>query len=359
MNQEITRVKISDIAKKAKVSAGTVDRVIHNRGEVSQATRERVLKIIKEVNYQPDIVASSLASKKSLRFSAILPQGDSDNPFWKIPVEGLQMALDEIKHFGITLEKHHFVYHDRKNFIKIFKKVLESEPDGIIVTPFFRKETRSFVEQSNQKKIPVVFLNTFIEDTNSFAFVGQDSKQSGRVAAQLLDYGLEPTKEILILNIINEKSGNAHILSREEGFRDYFHLENPGRPLRSIQVKARHVDELGKELSTCFLSSRHNPCAHGVFVTNSKVFLVADFFEKNNIRNVQLIGYDLLPSNIDHLKNGNIRFLIGQKPMDQGYKSLMTLFNALFMKKKIQQDQYLPIDIITKENLDFYLNHKK
>ncbi|MFW5758405.1 MAG: substrate-binding domain-containing protein, partial [Bacteroidota bacterium] len=109
----------------------------------------------------------------------------------------------------------------------------------------------------------------------------------------------------------------------------------------------------------CFLSANKSPCAHGVFVTNSKVFLVADFFEKNNIRNVQLIGYDLLDSNIDHLKKGNIRFLIGQKPVDQGYKSLMTLFNALFMKKKIQQDQYLPIDIITKENLDFYLHHKK
>jgi len=354
MNQEISRVKISDIAKRANVSAGTVDRVIHNRGEVSRATREKVLKIIEEVNYQPDIVASSLASKKSLRFAVILPRGDSDNPFWKIPVEGLQVALDEIKHFGITLEKHHFIYHDRENFSKIFNNVLEGEPDGMIVTPFFRKETRKFIEQANQKDIPVVFLNTFIEDTNSFAFVGQDSKQSGRVAAQLLDYGLEPTKEILILNIINEKSGNAHILSREEGFRDYFHLENPQRPLRSIQVKARHVDELGKELSSCFLTNSRKPCAHGVFVTNSKVFLVADFFDKYNIHDVQLVGYDLLPSNIDHLKKGNIRFLIGQKPMDQGYKSLMTLFNALFMKKKINKDQFLPIDIITKENIDFY-----
>lgn len=354
MNKEISRVKISDIAKRANVSAGTVDRVIHNRGEVSQKTREKVLQIIEELDYQPDIVASSLASKKSLRFAVLLPKGDSDNPFWKIPDEGLQVALDEIKHFGITLEKHHFVYHDRNNFSILFKEILESEPDGMIVTPFFRKETRTYIEQACQKRIPVVFLNTFIDGANSFAFVGQDSKQSGRVAAQLLDYGLDASKEILILNIINEKSGNAHILSREEGFRHYFHQENPSRTLRSIQVKARHVDELGKELSSCFLSVHDDPCAHGVFVTNSKVFLVADFFEKNSIRNVHLIGYDLLPSNIDHLKKGNIRFLIGQKPMDQGYKSLMILFNALFMKKKITKDQFLPIDIITKENIDFY-----
>ena len=57
-------IRILDIAKKAGVSIGTVDRVLHQRGEVSEETREKILKIIREFDYRPNILASTLASKK-------------------------------------------------------------------------------------------------------------------------------------------------------------------------------------------------------------------------------------------------------------------------------------------------------
>ena len=43
-------VRIKDIALKAGVSIGTVDRVLHNRGEVKAATKEKVLAIAKKLN---------------------------------------------------------------------------------------------------------------------------------------------------------------------------------------------------------------------------------------------------------------------------------------------------------------------
>ena len=46
-------VTINDVAKAAGVSKGTVDRVIHNRGEVSPKSREAVLKVIEELGYKP------------------------------------------------------------------------------------------------------------------------------------------------------------------------------------------------------------------------------------------------------------------------------------------------------------------
>ena len=58
---EMAKVRIKDIAEIANVSIGTVDRVIHKRGEVSLATRERIQKLLTEYNYTPDIIASSLA----------------------------------------------------------------------------------------------------------------------------------------------------------------------------------------------------------------------------------------------------------------------------------------------------------
>ena len=57
-------IRIVDIAKMAGVSVGTVDRVIHNRGRVSAANYTRVMTVLKEVDYRPNMVARSLASKK-------------------------------------------------------------------------------------------------------------------------------------------------------------------------------------------------------------------------------------------------------------------------------------------------------
>lgn len=66
------KIRIKDIARLANVSTGTVDRVLHNRGEVSAKSREKVEKVLKEINYQPNIYASALASKKKIHICYII-----------------------------------------------------------------------------------------------------------------------------------------------------------------------------------------------------------------------------------------------------------------------------------------------
>ena len=61
----ITRkTRIKDIARLAGVSIGTVDRVLHERGEVAVRTREKVKLILKETNYSPNVMAQVLKSRK-------------------------------------------------------------------------------------------------------------------------------------------------------------------------------------------------------------------------------------------------------------------------------------------------------
>ena len=62
------RIRIKDIAKMADVSVGTVDRVIHGRSGVSEASRKRVEEILKQLDYQPNMYASALASNKKYTF---------------------------------------------------------------------------------------------------------------------------------------------------------------------------------------------------------------------------------------------------------------------------------------------------
>ena len=65
---------IKEIAEKAGVSIGTVDRVLHNRGMVNAQTKERVETVMKELNYRPNQVAQGLAvMKKKLKIGFFIP----------------------------------------------------------------------------------------------------------------------------------------------------------------------------------------------------------------------------------------------------------------------------------------------
>lgn len=359
MKDSLSRVKISDIAQRAGVSTGTVDRVLHNRGEVSKKTRDKVLSILEELNYQPDILASTLAMKRNYKFAVLFPEAGTENLFWKAPLAGLNTALSEIEPFGVTLNKYFFKYNDQSSFNKQLEKVISGAFDGVILTPVFYDSTLSAIEKLSETHTPVVFINSNIENLSNLTFVGQDARQSGLVAGRLMDYSLNVEGCITIINFINEKGGNSHILNREEGFRNYFETESFAKPrhLNTINIYTQDQDEVNRILLETIGTDDPICKTMGVFVTNSRVFRVANFKKEYGLNNLILIGYDLLESNIDHLKKNNIDFLISQNPWEQGYKSLMALFNSRIMKKEIMKNQFLPIDIITKENIDYYLNN--
>ena len=68
-----------------------------------------------------------------------------------------------------------------------------------------------------------------------------------------------------------------------------------------------------------------------------------------------MIGYDLIVKNIHYLKEGIIDFLISQKPEQQGYQAVYTLYQSILLKKKLNKKIMMPIDIITKENINYYV----
>ena len=69
-----------------------------------------------------------------------------------------------------------------------------------------------------------------------------------------------------------------------------------------------------------------------------------------------LMGYDLLQRNVACLKQGSIFFLIAQQPVLQGFNGIKTLCEHLILKKDVLGEYFMPIDLLTKENIDFYYN---
>src|SRR5579872_2375674 len=66
-------VRIKDIAEKAGVSTGTVDRVLHKRGKVAPDVERRVLRVLNDMNYEPNLIARALGSNKTYKIAALIP----------------------------------------------------------------------------------------------------------------------------------------------------------------------------------------------------------------------------------------------------------------------------------------------
>jgi len=103
MSQKKARIK--DIATMAGVSIGTVDRVIHNRGEVAEETKLKVQKILEETNYSPNVMAQVLKSKRRFHLVSLLPTPSEDNSFWKKHMLGVNRAIYELDLFLLLIAR--------------------------------------------------------------------------------------------------------------------------------------------------------------------------------------------------------------------------------------------------------------
>ncbi|MCE6992401.1 substrate-binding domain-containing protein [Dyadobacter sp. CY323] len=351
MKKRIVRIK--DIAEKAQTSKGTVDRVLHNRGRVADDVRERILGIIKELNYEPNFIAQSLKSQRTFNLAALIPDPALDS-YWAAPKTGLEKAEKELRQYGVYITPFIFNSHDDKSFIEKAKEVTEEKPDGLLIAPIFYKEALPFFKEWAEMGIPYVLFNTQIEHVNPLCYIGQDSYRSGSLAAKILHFGLQTPGSILIAHVNEDISNSAHLITKEEGFRDYFNTgTGTGFSIISQEIHFPDHEPIDEEFDKIAAA---NPDLKAVYVTNSKAFQVAEYLEKRKLTNIKLVGYDLIEPNLHYLNNEIISFLINQNPLGQGYWGIHQLANHLVFKKEIPPIKFLPLDIITRENLDYYLN---
>lgn len=349
-NGQLTGVK--EIARRAGVSIGTVDRVMHNRSGVSAKTKEKVLALIRELDYQPNLLARRLASRKVIHFATLIPSVSSDTSFWSLPLEGIAQAEEEIKQYNIRIDKYFFDQNDPNSFVIQSRKILRKKPDGVLLAPELAKDTIVFTNDCTRLGIPFVFMDSDVDGPDSLSYIGPHLYDSGYLAANLVNYILRDKEDILLLNISKKIYKRHYLLRKEEGFRNYFTDHGISKKIEKIDIKNTNIKSVGKQ-ATDALSRNKN--IRLIFVTNSRVYAVADSLKRLK-RKLIVVGYDFTPENIDRLKAGTIDFLICQKPGEQAYLGIMSLYKNVMLNQPVEKIQYMPIDIVTKENYRFYRN---
>lgn len=348
------RIRIKDIAQQTGVSIGTVDRVLHNRGHVSAEVRERVVNVMREMGYEPNIVARSLANnRKTLRIIAILPDFRQDL-YWSQPKEGVERAADAVRHYGVAVEFHYFPLFEPKAFLHTVKAALEKRPDAVLIAPLFRAESDFFMTETSRLGIPIVMINTHIEGADALSYIGQDSYQSGVLAGRLLNFGLNDGDQAMVLNLDKEVLNARHLQAKQQGFKDFFN----GLDQKSIEIHSEifeDFDDAGKMKEWANEQFRKFSRLNGFFVTNSRAYKLVQALDSFTQKRVKVVGFDLIEPNLQLLAENKIRFLINQNAWHQGYLGIMTLVNHILLQKEAPAIQYLPLDIIVRENVDYYL----
>ncbi|MFQ5447145.1 MAG: substrate-binding domain-containing protein [Saprospiraceae bacterium] len=351
------RIRIKDIAEKAGVSTGTVDRVLHERGNVSPEAKGKVLKVMEELGYERNIIASTLAYNRVFRIAALLPDIQSD-PYWEQPYAGIERALKTVHHYGVSLEPHFFGLFDPQSFLQTAAEVLENPPDAILFAPVFLKEGHSLLKACREKDIHNVMINTYVDNSDSLCYIGQDSYQSGFLAARLLHFGLNEGETAILLNLEIGSHNAQHLIDKEQGFRDYF-AQFPEQHINIVKQDFEDFDDKIKLTNLLAGMLKQHPKLNGIFVTNSRAYKAVECLPSGLVQRIKIVGFDLLEQNIHHLHRNNIDFLINQNPVHQGYMGIINLVNHLVFKKSVEKLQYLPLDIVVTENVDYYLKRQE
>ncbi len=346
------KIRIKDIAERAGVSVGTVDRVLHKRPNVSPKALDKVNKALEEMDYKPNMYASALAYNKRYTFYCIIPKHASE-AYWEEIEEGAQAACDRRRDFGISIKMVYYKRFQPETFVKATAEVLKQKPAGIIVVPSSLELTRKFTDQLHEQQVPFILLDSYMPDLRPLSFFGQDSFHSGYFAARMLMMMAPNEKEIMLMKqMLNGNVASKQQENREMGFRHYMHDHFPEVVISELDLP---LDEEREQYDTLMESFfKKHPLVHNCITFNSKAHLVGEFLQRSNLRNIQIMGYDMVEKNAECVRQGSISFLIAQHAYMQGYECVETLFDAIVLKREVTPVNYMPIELLTKENIDFY-----
>jgi LacI family transcriptional regulator len=342
-------IRIKDIAKMAQVSVGTVDRVIHKRGEVSDEAYRKVMNILEKTGYKPNLIARTLGTHKTFSIAAVLPDPHQDE-YWKMASEGILKAEKNWSQYGVTIKKLSFDLYDKDSFRKCFKSAIKIAPDAVLTAPIYYQEASEFFKVCKSKKIPFAVFNNNIPKAGSLTFIGQDLFQSGMVGAELLHLDQVQAGTYAILHIYDDVHNSLHLSEKERGFKSYFkNIKDQKCKVLSVDLNVSHEPTLEKELTQLL----NTPDLKGIVITTSRgASIVSKLLEKHGKNGIRLVAYDLLEENIHYLKKGIIDFLINQNSNRQAFTGITQLANYLVFKKDLEPNYLFPLEIITRSNLE-------
>ena len=252
-------VTMLDIAKGLNVSVVTVSKVLHNQGKISAATRRRVLRRAKELNYRTNWIARSLVTRRTYTIGLLLP--DFTHPFF---AEIAKAVAEAVRPHGYHVVISYFE-EDASLERNEAESLVARQVDGLIVASAQPPERIELFEGIRKRKVPFVLIDRPIPGARA-SFVGADNEAIGRLATNhLIAQGCRR-----IAHLRGPALGIA--AERLAGYRRALERRDCAVPANYV-VHAGYEDGSGYQAMRKLLRSR--PMPDGVFCFNDPVAIGA------------------------------------------------------------------------------------
>lgn len=339
-------VTLQQIAQAAGVSRGTVDRALKHRGRINPEVAENIRRIAEEMGYQPNRAGRALAmSRRSITIGVIIQAAGT--PFMEKVLEGVLEAKEEVERMGAHMIIRNIHNLDAEKATKTMLELKAAGCNGIAVVPVDDAGLKETINRLADEDVPVITFNSDIEESKRMCFVGQDTLQSGKVAAGLMAEILPRDKKVLIIS--GYPSNHSH-KNRTRGFSE--ELSACREDIKILDVQYAFDDNGMAEMITKGMLDEYKDLA-GIYLAASGVQGVCKALEEIGLSGkVKVISNDLTDQNIQYLKEGKINFLLGQDAHRQGYEPVLLLFTKLFDGNDPEKELiYTEIVIKTKYNI--------
>jgi LacI family transcriptional regulator len=340
------RVTLQEIADRAGVSRGTVDRALHGRGRVNPEKAERILKLAEEMGYHRNRSGRALALIQTPIRIGMIALG-SETPFIQRLLEGAREEAAEAESFGAEVLLKSLSHQSVEELIGAMRELRKAGCKGIALMPAEDARVAEEIHRLEEEGVSVVTFNTDLPDSGREYFVGENALQSGRTAGGLMAEILPENADVLVLS--GYPSNRAHH-DRTEGFTK--ELRDERADVGSVEI---YYNYDGEEISRKTVLERvdANPSIRGIYLASAGLSGVCEAVRESRMEGqIKVISNDVTEENIRLLKNGAVRFLIGNDARQQGSEPIRVLLSILLDGVRPKTEKcYSETAIYTKNNI--------
>lgn len=328
-----------EIAEKLGISRTTVARAINGSPLIKEETKEKIMKLIKEMNYEKNIVGSSLAIRKNKQVYCLVIK--SKNEFYTQEIiRGLNDAGKEFKPYGLRLTIIESDINDSESQLRELETVLSYDDiDGLIITPLEKDKAYEMIKP-HLDRIKVVSLG--IQLGREIHHVGPDHVKQGKIAACITNSLLRKGEKLLIIDNGDDKISSKEyiegfIKTAQTGEAEILGPLNGGGIEGSVALIKKVCSE--NEIKGIYM----NRYAQDTYAKIPKHFLADKKIVTNGIsREIKKM-----------IKNGVITATVMEEIAAEGYASARKIFDLLYKSTAVNETWELSKShIIFLENLD-------
>lgn len=181
----MSKVNIKYLAEKLKLSPSTVSRALNDSYEISQPTKDRVMTLAKELDYQPNPFARSLREQKSKTIAVIIPE--RINTFFSQVIDGIEEITQEYGYHLLVYSTHENVETERK----IISYLLNGRVDAIVMSVSSQTKKIDHLENVHSKGVPLIFFDRICKEIPTTKFISNDYENGFKATAHLIERGCQ------------------------------------------------------------------------------------------------------------------------------------------------------------------------